>query len=137
MGNRAVIAFTNSAPDSKCIYLHWNGGLASVKGFLGAARELGICHLDRRWGRVDEERAMQQLGTLIGRAYFGKDPGFTVYVEDYRSADKDNGDNGLYLIDSGFHIVGRKFAPRHEEIDPLKTAAIHEQIVARAPIFND
>ena len=137
MGNRAVIAFTNSAPDSKCIYLHWNGGLASVEGFLGAARELRINHLDRRWGRVDEERAMQQLGTLIGRAFFGNDPGFTVYVEEYRSADKNNGDNGLYLIDEQFHIVGRQFAPRYEEFDLPKTLGIHEQIVARAPIFND
>jgi len=137
MGNRAVIAFTNAQPKSKCIYLHWNGGRASVEGFLQAARELGINHYDRRWGLVDEERAITQLATLIGRHFFGNDPGFTVYIEDFERADKDNGDNGLYWIGNDFQITGRSYTRGREEINPEKTQAIFQQIVERAPIFND
>ena len=137
MGNRAVIAFTNSANNSKCIYLHWNGGRASVEGFLQAVRELKINPLDRRWGRVDEERAMRQFAGVVGPHFFGNDPGFTIYVEDFGPADKDNLDNGLYWISEDFYIVGRKFARDSEEVNLEKTAAIREQILARAPVFND
>lgn len=137
MGNRAVIAFTRASAKSKCIYLHWNGGRASVEGFLRAARELRLNHFDRRWGLVDEERAITQLATMIGRHFFGNDPGFTVYIEDFKSADKDNHDNGLYWISEDFYIVGRKFTRGGEEVNPEKTAAICDRILARAPIFND
>lgn len=138
MGNRAVIAFVDSSAKSKCIYLHWNGGRASVEGFLKAARALHLTHRDARWGYVDQERAMTQLATMIGRHFFGNDPGFTVYVEDFASADKDNHDNGLYWISDDYYIVGRKFDRLgREEVDHDKTAAICEQILARAPAFND
>jgi len=41
MGNRAVI--TQSTADSApAIYLHWNGGRASIDGFLQAARVAGL-----------------------------------------------------------------------------------------------
>lgn len=137
MGNRAVIAFKNSPANSKCIYLQWNGGRASVEGFLQAVRALKINPLDRKWGRVDEQRAMEQFAHVVGPFFFGNDPGFTIYVEEFGSADKDNYDNGLYWISEDFHIVGRKFTRGDEEINTEKTAAICEQILARAPIFND
>lgn len=137
MGNRAVIAFVGSTDKSKCIYLHWNGGRASVEAFLKAARYLRLNKLDRRWGYVDQERAMQQLGTLIARHFFGHDTGMTVYVEDFGYADKDNGDNGLYTISEDYYIVGRRYISGGEEVNPEKTRAIFDQIVERAPIFND
>lgn len=137
MGNRAVIAFVGATKGSACIYLHWNGGRASVEAFLAAARDLNICHLDRSWGLIDQARAMDQLGTLVARNFFGHDIGFTVYVEDFGVTDKDNGDNGVYLIDDKFFICGRLHAPRREEVNGEKTKAIFDRIVERAPIFND
>jgi hypothetical protein len=41
MGNRALLTFSTE-PTAPAIYLHWNGGRASVLGFLKAARQLGI-----------------------------------------------------------------------------------------------
>jgi len=43
MGNRAVITFATYT-NAPAIYLHWNGGRASVEGFLSAARQLGLRH---------------------------------------------------------------------------------------------
>lgn len=137
MGNRAVIAFVGATDKSKCIYLHWNGGRASVEAFLQAVRKLKINPFDRRWGLVDEERAIRQFAGLIGPWFFGNDPGYTIYVEDFGYADKDNGDNGTYVISEDFYIVGRRFSPSREEVNPEKTASIRDEILARAPIFND
>lgn len=137
MGNRAVIAFTGASAKSKCIYLHWNGGRASVEGFLQAVRALKINPLDRKWGLLDEKRAIEQFAKVVGPFFFGNDPGMTIYVEEFGSADKDNYDNGLYWISEDFYIVGRKFTRGGEEVNPEKTTAICEQILARAPVFND
>lgn len=138
MGNRAVIAFVgNTNPLSQCIYLHWNGGRASVEAFLGAAKALNIRRPDPRWGQVAKDVAIEQLANLIGPWFFGNDPGLTVYIESYARADKDNGDNGLYLIDNDLNIVRRDYCRGGEEIDSAKTAGIIQHIVERAPVFND
>ena len=135
MGNRAVIAFqTGCTPQSKCIYLHWNGGRASVEGFLQAAKQLNI---QPRQGPADTERAITQLATLIAQFFFGCRVGTTVYIEELRYADCDNGDNGLYLIDNQFNIVERRFSSSYEKTEPDKTSAIVDLITSRAPIFND
>lgn len=114
MGNRAVItqACTGDAP---CIYLHWNGGRASVNAFLAVARARGVA------GRGIEH--IDALATIC-REYIGG----SVYREVYRQADTDNGDNGVYLIDDKLRIIGRLFAPGQEETDPVKTAAIIEEL---------
>lgn len=137
MGNRAVVTF-GTTKFSPCIYLHWNGGRASVEGFLNAVKALRINPPDARWGLVDEERFMEQAAKVIGPWFFGNDPGFTIYLEKYGSADSDNGNNGTYILDrSTLGIKSRRFRQDSEEINPAKTAHITEQILARAPIFND
>lgn len=103
MGNRAVI--TTKAKQIG-VYLHWNGGRDSVEGFLTYCKEAGFrppsqdCY---GWAR---------LAQVIAN-FFG-DSGLSVGVDLYRNLDTDNGDNGVYIID-GWEIVGREFAPEHEQ----------------------
>lgn len=133
MGNRAVITFSTEK-NAPCIYLHWNGGRASVEAFLAACRDLSI-----RGGESlqDQRRAINAMASRIGPAFFGNDPGCTIYVETFGKTDADNGDNGTYIIDGALNIVGREYVGMYgEEICREKTAAIYEQIMARAPVFN-
>ena len=130
MGNRAVITFIQ-ADSAPCIYLHWNGGRASVEAFLKAARELGLRRIDGQ----NQTQVMDELANMIGRHFFGHDIGMTVYRETYGRADKDNWDNGVYVLDREMHSCGRQFA-RGEEVNPEKTQAIYQHIIERAPIFN-
>lgn len=131
MGNRAVITFLQ-ADSAPCIYLHWNGGRASVEAFLKAARDLGM----RRISVQNQHQIMDALANMIGRNFFGHDVGMTVYREKYGRSDKDNGDNGTYVLGFDMHICGREFKRNFDEFDPGKSAAIYEQIMASAPIYN-
>jgi hypothetical protein len=118
MGNRAVVTFNNES--SKCIYLHWNGGRDSVRGFLKAAKELGIA-----------PRA-EEFGQMIAQ-YFFEVPlsSINVYLEDFEAADKDNFDNGVYFVSDDFKITGRNFL-RGEEQDTHNSDEIAAEIVALA-----
>lgn len=138
MGNRAVITFATDA-QAPCIYLHWNGGRASVEAFLQAGRDLGLRHADT----PEEKRAtLDALANIIAPSFFGCDVGFTVYRELYGETDTDNGDNGVYLLNVDMTVRGRLFTencsprPYQEEVNLEKTAGIYEQVVSRAPIFN-
>jgi hypothetical protein len=132
MGNRAVITFdtTDNAP---AIYLHWNGGRASVQGFIDAARALGLRHAPTA---AAQTQALDQLAELLARHYFRCNVGMTVYRLHYAGADRDNGDNGTYLLGHDLTIIDRFYKPRSEEINPAKTAAIAEIITTTAPAFN-
>ena len=132
MGNRAVITFS-TANNAPAIYLHWNGGRASVEGFLTAARQLGLRHAPTAQAQTE---ALDQLAEMLARFYFRCNVGMTVYRLHYAGSDRDNGDNGTYLIGRDLTIIDRLFKPRAEEINHAKTAAIIEQITAAAPIFN-
>jgi len=129
MGNRAVISFSSS-PKAPCIYLHWNGGKASVRGFLDAARSLGIKLDKSREHSIEAQaEAMDAIAKLIARDFFGGEVGRTVYRETMERADKDNWDNGVYYIDSDLNITGRQFKRRDDEIDPEKRQSIYETII--------
>ena len=132
MGNRAVITFdtTDNAP---AIYLHWNGGRASVQGFIDAARALGLRHAPTAEAQTE---ALDQLAELLARHYFRCNVGMTVYRLHYAGADRDNGDNGTYLLGHDLTIIERFYKPGPDEINPAKTAAIAERITATAPAFN-
>lgn len=127
MGNRAVITFSQ-AKSAPCIYVHWNGGRASVLAFLSAARKLGLRHVTRK----NQAEFFKTLHSII-RVYLGH----SAYLETYGSADTDNYDNGVYIIDSELNISGRRFTRGSEEINAEKTREIESEILARAPIFND
>lgn len=125
MGNRAVISFADPGPNSPVIYLHWNGGLASVRAFLLAAKDLGLDPTDRT-------AFLDRWAEILAEHFFGSPVGTNVYRETYGTADKDNGDNGLYIIDRHLSVIGLKFAPMwwREEHNAEKTAGIRREIVA-------
>ena len=143
MGNRAVIAFSTEAR-APAIYLHWNGGRASVQGFLDAARELGMRSVPtagRHEYRADyapQARCLDWIAQeVMARAFFGCDVGFTVYREEYGRADKDNGDNGTYILNPHDLSIDRRIYVRGgEEYDAAKQSEITAHIMQRAPAFN-
>ena len=110
MGNRAVLVFEhNQSDNAPAIYLHWNGGRSSVEAFLHAANTLKISGPDS--GNMDK------LANMIARYFFDCEVGTTVYRDQYGKTDKDNWDNGVYVINEHFEIVGRKFVRNEEQID--------------------
>lgn len=108
MGNRAVIA-TSDMPESIGIYLHWNGGRDSVEAFLK------YCELK---GYEPPALKGYSLGYGFARLcqvisnFFGGT--CSIGIDKLYNLDVDNGDNGLYII-KGWKIVGRKYAPEHEQ----------------------
>ena len=126
MGNRAVLSF-GTTPKAPAIYLHWNGGLASVEAFLAAARALGMRHY-----RKQGARAAAEFVAIVARSFMGG----SVYLETNETADCDNWDNGQFFVGQDMSIVRRKYRRGAEEIDAEKTAAIFAECIARAPHFN-
>lgn len=132
MGNRAVITFATSK-SAPCIYLHWNGGRASVEGFLRAARHLNL-HVPLHGAgdptRFDTQaQVLDAIAQVLARDFFKVKVGETVYRETYGSTDADNWDNGVYVIDADLEIVGRKFQRNPEEVNDEKTLAIYSEII--------
>ena len=127
MGNRAVIAFGDKPTDTG-IYLHWNGGRASVEAFLGAAKELGVRAND---GCYMPARLCQIIGNWFGGA-------LSLGVGPLKELDCDNHDNGMYIIDGKLNIIGRRHnRPEAEETNAEKTAQIKAECVERnAPFFK-
>jgi len=128
MGNKAVIAFSEN-PNSTAVYLHWNGGLASVQGFCDAARALHF-----RSSESDNSYAVARFAQLVGNFFKGT---LSVGVGPLCEQDCDNGDNGLYIVGGNWQIVGRKFHSGEEEINAEKTAAICAECVAAFPLEKD
>ena len=132
MGNRAVLTF-NTADNAPAIYLHWNGGRASVQGFIDAARALGLRHAPTAAAQAE---TMDKLADLIARHFFRCNVGMTVYRLHYAGTDRDNGDNGTYLLGRDLSIIERLYKAGPDEVNQAKTAAIVEQITTTAPAFN-
>ncbi len=124
MGNRAVITIAPYSVSNVGIYVHWNGGRASIEGFLKAARELGY-----RDPSLDDGYSLARLTQIIG-TFFGGASSLGIGV--VRDLDVNNGDNGTYVIGEGWEIVERVYADaQHDEIDAGKTDRIAAEIVAK------
>ena len=106
MGNRAVIT-QSTANNAPCIYLHWNGGADSVKGFLAVAKTFDIS------GTPKEQ--MDVLAELLAKHFFKTEVGMTVYRYEYGRADTNNGDNGVYVVNSKWDLIDRIYAPYSEQ----------------------
>ena len=92
MGNRAVIQMEKNPLE---IYLHWNGGRDSIEPMLTYAREQGV-----RSGDYGVARLCQIIGnTLGGTLSLGVAP---------KGSYSGDEDNGTYVLDNEFNIVGRK-----------------------------
>lgn len=125
MGNRAVISFfTNTTSPS--LYLHRNGGRASVEGFLAGCLDAGY------QATGDQAQDMDQIERCL-RPFFARNGEcLSIYRQPVGRADTDNGDNGdngWYIIhQSTLAITGRLHKREAEEINADKTADIREYI---------
>jgi hypothetical protein len=106
MGNRAVI----TTKDKKIgVYLHWNGGRDSVEAFLK------YCELKGYRPPESDCYGWARLCQVIGNFFGGE---LSIGIDQYDRLDKDNGDNGVYVIED-WQIVDRLFIswPEQHEYD--------------------
>lgn len=107
MGNRAIMKFIDEQEQPN-IYLHWNGGRASVQAFLNVAKKINL--------RADSY-GVARLCQIIGN-FFGGNLSLGCTKKAFNV-----GDNGVYLI-KNFEIVGRINFDDEEEIDEEETTSI-------------
>lgn len=100
MGNRAVIVSKEvfNAGEGPCVYLHWNGGLDSVKPLLDFTKEINK-------GKFSIKKLFEIAKVVFHSAYY----------ENYKTTDKNNWDNGTYVIDQNYEIVAREFMEGREQ----------------------
>ena len=127
MGNRAVIAINEYSPDAVGIYLHWNGGNDSIKGFLAATREVMGDRIDD--GRINDgsyntARLIQNIGIFFGG-------NLSLGVDKCRNLDCDNGNNGVYVVDAESLTVIERVFPRVEEQTRHDPNGIKEAILQK------
>lgn len=97
MGNRAIIIGTEA---ELAIYLHWNGGRDSVEAFLKYAKL-------QQYPSLNSTSGVVAFTTMISN--FFKSPGLSVDIFIASGEQSlDVGDNGVYVVDKNFNIVGRK-----------------------------
>ena len=113
MGNRAVITTRDKILG---VYLHWNGGRDSVEGFLAYCKLKGYrCPEKDNYGWA-------RLCQIIGNFFGGE---CSVGIDLYDKLDRDNGDNGVYIIEN-WEIVDREYAPTYEQQEyPLNEMLEH------------
>ena len=109
MGNRAVI--TTRHKDIG-IYLHWNGGRDSVEAFLK------YCELKGVRPPETDNYGWARMCQIIGNFFGGE---LSIGIDQYDTLDKDNGDNGVYVIEN-WKIVDRLFIdwPEQNEYELIK-----------------
>lgn len=121
MGNRAVITTRENFENNGVgIYLHWNGGRDSVQAFLRYAQLRKFRHGSYGWARL-----VQTIGN-----YFGGN--LSLGINQVENLDCDNYDNGVYIIDDEFNIVGREYM-RGEEQDVYDLDEMLREIDAAQP----
>ena len=112
MGNRATLKFKDEA-NQPSIYLHWNGGRASVQAFLNVAKAMEL--------RADSY-GVARMCQIVGNFFGGNlSLGCSNNLGDYS-------DNGIYLI-KDFEIVGRENFDGEEEIDEEQTKSMTDFIL--------
>lgn len=109
MGNRAVVTFS----PKWAVYIHWNGGRASIEGFLDAMRQLNL-------PRSTPAEAVDSLAKVM-KSFLGDS---TVEVGPRNKLDYDNGDNGEYVVNLKLQITRRRYRRDEEEISAVKTAEV-------------
>lgn len=96
MGNRAVITTRQKKIG---VYLHWNGGRDSVEAFLK------YCELQGYRCPESDCYGWARFCQIVGNFFGGTD---SLGIDDYYKLDRDNYDNGVYIIEK-WQIVGREF----------------------------
>lgn len=113
MGNRATMTVKGSGVE---IYLHWNGGRASIEGFCQACKELGF-----RSPAADHHYASAYLVAVCG-VFFGDGLSLGVAKTGTFAAE----DNGNYEIGGNWEVV----KGRRSGSNPEQSAEIARRIVA-------
>lgn len=131
MGNRAIITSHPFSPDNVGIYVHWNGGLASIEGFCRAARALGFRdpESDPSYGLA---RLTQCIATFFGPGGLSVGLGRVGELET---------EHGIYVVGKDWQVVERRsgsapfdiLTPETrwgpDEVDEEKTAGIAAGII--------
>ena len=100
MGNRAVITTKKEwQNDGIGVYLHWNGGMDSVRAFLR------YCELKGYRAPDEDFYGWARLCQVVGNFFGG---GRSVGIDKLWYLDRDNGDNGVYIIE-GWKVVDRYY----------------------------
>jgi hypothetical protein len=131
MGNRAVVTFANMAdieeyivpsedgkalrgfveanPHRVGVYLHWNGGNASITAFCEACKRLKFR------GPASDEYGVARFVQVVAN-FFGNG-GLSVGVGTLEHLDCDNYDNGVYVVNDTWEIIGRQYRRSGEQND--------------------
>lgn len=122
MGNRAVISFSTN-PTSPSLYLHWNGGRASIEGFLAGCMAAGYTSTGNQTQDMDQiEHRLRPFFARNGEC-------MSIYRQPVGRADTDNWDNGWYILDQTTLIITGRLHKRHdEEVNADKTTDIRDYI---------
>ena len=108
MGNRAIIVGKGSQTG---IYLHWNGGMDSVKPFLYYAS----LHSSQGLGAEAYDSGLMTLITVINN-FFGLKSSADIQVVDPDNLEEFSpGDNGVYVVDENWEVVERINGPKVEQ----------------------
>lgn len=106
MGNRAVITTKDNWRNCGVgVYLHWNGGRDSVEGFLK------YCELKGYRSPDTDNYGWARLCQVLGNFFGGSE---SVGIDTLWHLDRDNGDNGVYIIE-GWKIVDRRYFDGDEQ----------------------
>ena len=101
MGNRALIIMqrpTEECPAVPAIYVHWNGGIESVKAVCDICQERGY-----RSPYFDPSYALARM-TGVWHEFFGINEATSLGLQMY-DGKCDVGDNGVYLIGVDWNII--------------------------------
>ena len=107
MGNRAVITTEDKQIG---IYVHWNGGRESVETFLA------YCDMKNYRPPETDCYGWARMCQVIGNFFGGST---SIGIDRYNQLDRDNYDNGVYIINK-WKIVGREF--QHYKDEEIKSA---------------
>lgn len=105
------------------VYLHWNGGRASIEGFCEACRRMKFR------GPASDSYGVARFIQVIAN-FFGND-GLSIGVDTLGKSDCDNYDNGVYVVDDNWDIIGREFA--HGEQNDYDVNEFTNEVLARMP----
>ena len=99
---RSVSGFVGANPHKVGVYLHWNGGKDSITAFCEACRQL------RFRGPVSDCYGVARFVQVVANC-FGGTNGLSIGVDTLEHLDCDNYDNGVYIVNDEWEIIGREF----------------------------
>ncbi len=106
---RAVSGFVEENPNKVGVYLHWNGGKDSITAFTEVCKRLGFR------GPVSDCYGIARFVQVVAN-FFGKNGGLSVGVDTLECLDCDNYDNGVYVVNDDWEIIGREYRRGTEQM---------------------